>query len=223
MSNEPSPSVVVATSTEPTANSTAQPPAPVSIIVPCCGQLEYTRYCLFSLLRHSRAPFEVICLDISSLDGTTEYLTGIATAAPVPVNILRAEAASDFKAACDQALAAARGEFVVWLNNDTIVPQRWLQHLVALASTHPQIGMVGPMANYGPPTQRVDEVPYRLGAKVKRPATFSHKVLADDIAAVNQFAAEWREKNKGQSTGGRSPRRLLPADQERSAKTSRTA
>ena len=108
MSSEPlsSPSTVVATGTEPMlVNSVAQPAARGRRLSwRAAASSEYTRYCLFSLLRHSRTPFELVCLDISSLDGTTEYLTGIATAAPVPVNILRAEAASDFKAACDQAL-----------------------------------------------------------------------------------------------------------------------
>ena len=93
---------------------------------------------------------------------------------------------------------AARGEFIVWLNNDTIVPQRWLQQLIALASADPRIGMVGPMANYAPPSQRVEEVDYRIGSKVKRPSSFSAAAMADDIAVVNRFASDWREKHKGE-------------------------
>ena len=53
----------------------------VSIIIPCCGQLEYTRLCVPSVLRYSRDPFELIFIDIGSLDGTAEYLEGIAAAA----------------------------------------------------------------------------------------------------------------------------------------------
>ena len=41
----------------------------VSIIIPCCGMLEYTRLCVPSVLKHSRQPFELIFLDIGSLDG----------------------------------------------------------------------------------------------------------------------------------------------------------
>src|SRR5206468_2057927 len=52
-----------------------------SILIPCCGQLEYTKLCVPSLLRHTRnRPYELIFLDIGSLDGTAEYLAGIATA-----------------------------------------------------------------------------------------------------------------------------------------------
>ena len=49
-----------------------------SILIPCCGQLEYTKLCIPSVLRYSREPFELICLDIGSLDGTAEYLAGVA-------------------------------------------------------------------------------------------------------------------------------------------------
>jgi hypothetical protein len=49
----------------------------VSIVMPCCGMIEYTKLCVPSVLRFSRAPFELIFLDIGSLDGTAEYLAGL--------------------------------------------------------------------------------------------------------------------------------------------------
>jgi GT2 family glycosyltransferase len=48
-----------------------------SIVVPCCGMLEYTKLCVPSVLKHTRPPFELIFLDIGSLDGTAEYLAGL--------------------------------------------------------------------------------------------------------------------------------------------------
>jgi hypothetical protein len=65
--------------------SITAPPNLASILVPCCGQLEYTKLCVPSLLAHTRQPFELIFLDIGSLDGTAEYLAGIAAAAQVRV------------------------------------------------------------------------------------------------------------------------------------------
>ena len=62
--------------------SVVSPPGLVSILVPCCGQLEYTRLCVPSVLRHSRPPFELIFLDIGSLDGTAEYLAGVRPSGP---------------------------------------------------------------------------------------------------------------------------------------------
>ena len=54
------------------AISVATPAGLASIVVPCCGQLEYTKLCVPSLLKHTRQPFELIFLDIGGLDGTGE-------------------------------------------------------------------------------------------------------------------------------------------------------
>jgi GT2 family glycosyltransferase len=171
----------------------------VSVVVPCCGQLEHTRMCVPSLLRHSRRPCELIFLDVASLDGTAEYLAGVAAAAPVRVEVVRAGSESGFRAAVAEGLARARGDYVVWLNNDTIVTDGWLQQLVALCGGHESIGMAGPMSNYAPPPQRVGEAPYRVGARTKGPPDDGRpeQELAD-VEAVNRFAAEWRERHRGQ-------------------------
>ena len=57
--------------------SVASTPSLVSIVIPCCGMLEFTRLCVPSVLQHSRPPFELIFLDVGSLDGTAEYLAGL--------------------------------------------------------------------------------------------------------------------------------------------------
>src|SRR5947209_2384735 len=87
----------------------------VSILIPCCGQLEYTKLCVPALLRHTRAPFELIFLDIGSLDGTADYLAGVAAAAPLRLEVLHAATDLDIPAAWTEALAAARGDYVVLL------------------------------------------------------------------------------------------------------------
>ena len=51
------------------------PPRPkgnelASIIILCCNQLEYTRQCLESVLRHTREPYELVLVDNGSSDGT---------------------------------------------------------------------------------------------------------------------------------------------------------
>ena len=63
-----------------------------TVIVSCCGQLEYTRLCVPSLLRFTRQPYELLFLDSDSRDGTAEYLEGLAGAAPVPVEVARVPA-----------------------------------------------------------------------------------------------------------------------------------
>jgi GT2 family glycosyltransferase len=138
-------------------------------------------------------------LDIVSLDGTSEYLAGVAAAAPVRIDVVHAVTESDFRTTVAEGLARARGEFIVWLNNDTIVTDGWLSQLVALCSSHDLIGMAGPMANFAPSSQRVSSVPYRIGARTKVSPAGADQRDQDlmDLETVTQFAREWREQYKG--------------------------
>jgi O-antigen biosynthesis protein len=172
------------------------PPGLASILIPCCGQLEYTKLLVPSLLRHTRQPFELIFLDIGSLDGTAEYLAGLAAGNQSRIEVVRAATDLGIPQVIQDALRQARGEFLVLLNNDTIVTDSWLNQLIALASTSPAIGLVGPMSNYAAPPQLVETVPYRIGPR-KGSAAKSSSDWFVDTAPVEAFARKWRDENRG--------------------------
>jgi GT2 family glycosyltransferase len=175
--------------------SIASPPGLVSIVIPCVGMLDYTKLCVPSVLRHSRAPYELIFLDIGSLDGTAEYLAGLRDGLHnrVRVEICRAATDLNIAAAVEDALRAARGEYICLLNNDTVVTLKWLDALTGLAQLVPSHGMVGPMSNHAPQAQRVDTVPYRLGPrKGARPG----EPLVD-VSAVEGFARDHHGEMRG--------------------------
>jgi len=179
--------------------SPASTPGLVSILIPCCGMLEYTRLCVPSVLKHSRPPFELIFLDIASLDGTADYLAGLAAGCAARVEVVRAETDLGINDACADALARARGDYLVLLNNDTIVTGGWLNQLLGLVTMSPAIGMVGPMSNYAAPPQLVEDVPYRLGPRKSPhpgPAAGATSPLAN-VDAVERFAREFREQHQG--------------------------
>jgi glycosyltransferase involved in cell wall biosynthesis len=158
-------------------------PGLASIIIPCWNQQEFTRHCLRALFRHTPPPWELIVIDNGSTDGTAAYLQGVQDTAPVPVTIIANQANRGFPAAVNQGLKAARGEFLVLLNNDAVVTDAWLQHLIALTRMKPQgkpVGLAGPMSNYVSPPQLVEHPPYR------------------DLQALEAFARSWREKHRGQ-------------------------
>lgn len=185
----------------PAASSADKPPGQpplVSILIPCCGMLEYTKLLLPNLLKHTRQPFELIFVDIGALDGTSEFLSGFAIGnSHLRIEIVRAATDLDIKEACQQALAKIRGEYVVLLNNDTLVTNAWLNQLLGLVSMSPAIGMVGPMSNYAAPPQLVESVPYRVGP---RKAGRGDGPVADVLAhpeAVDAFARSFREEYKG--------------------------
>jgi glycosyltransferase involved in cell wall biosynthesis len=153
-----------------------------SIIIPCWNQLEFTRLCLPALVRHTRPPWELIVIDNGSTDGTGIYLAGARDVAPVLVTVVSNTQNLGFPAAINQGLKAARGDYLVLLNNDAVVTDGWLSQLVALAEMDSdlttkhtkdtkggngrgnrermRIGMVRPMSNNASPPQLMENVPY---------------------------------------------------------------
>lgn len=131
-----------------------------SIIILCCGQAELTQRCVETLVRHTRAPYELIFVDNGSTDGTADYLESLqGIPGPARVVVLRNAENRGFAAGCNQGLAAAQGDFLALLNNDTQATSEWLERLIALSlGSWPDIGLVGPTSNYVPAPQLVDWV-----------------------------------------------------------------
>jgi GT2 family glycosyltransferase len=155
-------------------------PGLASIIVPCCGQLGFTRLCFASLVRHTRKPWELVVIDNGSTDGSAAYLAGVQDTAPVPVTIVSNARNLGFPAAVNQGLRVARGEYLILLNNDVVVTDAWLDQLVALVDSRPDMGLAGPMSNYVSPPQWVEKAPYQ------------------DMDEMHVFAGRWREEHRGQ-------------------------
>lgn len=164
----------------------------ISILMPCCGQLEFTRLSLPRVLRHSRTPYEVWLIEAGALDGTADYLDGVADTFPQRVRVLHGEE-SQFATLVNEAISSAQGEQVAWVSNDVLVPELWLNQLSALLQAHEKMALVGPTSNLAAEGQRVLEIPYRLG----RPRQ-SQNTAGLATEAVDQFAREVREVNKGQ-------------------------
>jgi GT2 family glycosyltransferase len=181
--------------TNPANVAIASPSSLVSIIIPCCGMLEYTKLCVPSVLRCSPDTIELIFIDIGSLDGTAEYLAGLrdGLANRIRVEVCRAAVDDNISAACKDALKRAHGDYVCLLNNDTVVIPGWVDGMIGLTRLSPAYGMVGPMSNYAAPPQLVETVPYRIGPK--KGAHPSDPLV--DINAVQRFAHEFRVRDPG--------------------------
>ena len=126
----------------------AQPATPiaaplVSIVIPTYNRSELTRKCLEALRTHTpAADYEVIVVDNGSTDATPAFLKEQAAAGQLRA-ILNAKNLG-FSKACNQGAAEAKGEFVLFLNNDTEVTPGWLEALTRSAQADPRIGAVGP-------------------------------------------------------------------------------
>ncbi len=128
------------------------PDAPqVSIIIPVYGKLAYTLACLRSLAKYgTHASFEVIVVDDASPDDSATTLAQIRG-----LNLLRNADNLGFIGACNAGAAAARGKFLMFLNNDTQVTAGWLDALLCCFAEHSDCGIAGSRLVY--PDGRLQE------------------------------------------------------------------
>ena len=126
--------------------------APVaSIVIPVHGQWPRTLACLRAIAAHPPAcPVEVVVVDDASPDDTASLLARIEGL----VTVLR-EANGGFIAACNDGAAKARGDYLVFLNNDTVPQPGWLDALLDTFRTHPDTGLAGAQLLY--PDGRLQE------------------------------------------------------------------
>jgi GT2 family glycosyltransferase len=122
-----------------------------SIIIPVHNQLDFTLRCLQSLLQSGdESRYEVIVVDDASSDRTAGIVPGIAG-----LRYLRLPENVGFIGACNAGTKMARGQFLVFLNNDTYVQPGWLDALLATFSSHPDTGLAGSKLVY--PDGRLQE------------------------------------------------------------------
>jgi GT2 family glycosyltransferase len=104
------------------------------------GRAGLTARCLDTILADPpRTTFEIVVVDDASEDETPALLAG----QPAPVRTLHRDRRAGFATACNDGAAAARGELLAFLNNDTEPQAGWLDALVAHADAHPAAGVVG--------------------------------------------------------------------------------
>ncbi len=113
-------------------------PSPaVSIIVVVWNRAELTLACLQALTEVEVA-FEVIIVDNASTDDTRRLLDRIAG-----VTVVTNTTNLGFTVAANAGARAARGEFLLFLNNDAVLERGSLERLLAAGRRAPAIGAVG--------------------------------------------------------------------------------
>lgn len=115
-------------------------PFDCSIIIPVWNNLALTTQCLTALAEVTQGvSYEVIVVDNHSTDGTPAFLAGLGG----DVKVITNDENLGFAKACNQGAQAAKGEYLVFLNNDTIPFAGWLSALVDEVKTHSDVAVVG--------------------------------------------------------------------------------
>jgi GT2 family glycosyltransferase len=118
------------------------PAGRVSIIIPFTDQLGLLRHCLHSLRRSSYRDFEIVLVDNGSQQTRTlRYLDHLRQRRRI--RIVRDGEPFNFARLCNRGARAARGDWLLFLNNDVeILTPDWLERMLEIAA-HPRVGVVG--------------------------------------------------------------------------------
>ena len=179
-----------------------------SIVIPVCNKMELTVQCLTALARlPEQLHYEVIVVDNGSSDGTSEFLKQLGGDARIITNSENL----GFAKACNQGARAARGRFLIFLNNDTIPLENWLAALVAEVTSHPEVGIVGSKLLYEDDTiqhagvvfSRDGLMPYHLYRRFHRdhPAVNQRRIFQSVTAACMLIRREIFETAGGFDEG----------------------
>jgi GT2 family glycosyltransferase len=123
----------------------------VSVIIPVYQNLAHTLACLRSIqAQPPTSAFEVIVVDDASPDGSAATLDEI-----VGIRLVRQTENRGFVGTCNTGAQVARGQFLIFLNNDTQVTAGWTEELLRCFLLRPSCGIAGSQLVY--PDGRLQE------------------------------------------------------------------
>ncbi len=114
----------------------------VSIVMLSWNAPQFTKLALESIRAHTQGEYEIVIVDNGSGPETVEWLETL-----TDVRVIYNPHNRGFAGGNNQALAAARGEYVVLLNNDVIVTENWLEGLLRAFDRIPGLGVSAPRSN----------------------------------------------------------------------------
>ena len=123
----------------------------VSIIIPNREQRDMLERCVAAVRAHTRCvPYEVIVVENNS--GSKEILDLYRKLRAEGIRVVRwkgreGEPAFNFSAINNYGVKHARGDYLVFLNNDVTVQDGWLEELLSVCE-RPDVGAVGPKLVY---------------------------------------------------------------------------
>lgn len=147
----------------------------VSIVIPVCNGIEFTKKCYDSILRHTSQPYEIIIVDNGSTDGTKEAFETIS----LPENV-------GFGGACNVGITAAQGEYIVILNNDTEVTDGWLERLL-----YHDGDLIGPVTNNSSGFQKRPVEPFGTAYEVPKLIGFCLMVKKKVFKRIGLFDTQF--------------------------------
>ena len=117
----------------------------VSIIIPHWNGIETLSECIKSILKTQFDSYEIIVVDNASTDGSQDWIKE-----EYPqIILIENDKNYGYAGGCNRGVDYANGEFIIFLNNDTIQDPEWIKYLISLVETNENIAAVQPkVLNY---------------------------------------------------------------------------
>lgn len=116
----------------------------VSIIITAYNQFNFTMSCIKSvILNTNNITYEVILIDDVSTDETINIKKYVKN-----IRVIRNKKNQGFLLNCNNGAKEAKGEYLLFLNNDTLVMKDWLKNILEVFEEKENVGLVGPKYIY---------------------------------------------------------------------------
>ena len=112
-------------------------PASTTIIIVAYNGKEFLETCLQSVVREAEPNCEILVVDNASTDGCAD---SVEREYPC-IRLIRNQENRGFVVACNQGASAAKGRYLVFLNQDTEVLSGWLSELITPLERNPSVGL----------------------------------------------------------------------------------
>ncbi len=169
-------------------------PSSYSVTFACYNQVEYTRQCVDSLVRHGFDLGRLVVVDNGSSDDTRAYLETL----PLGGRILN-RVNLGCGVAWTQGALAQQADWTVVMNNDVVVSELWLDKLVATAQAR-GLKVISPAMVEGPLDYDLDAFARTDAARMKdvlRPGAVHavclavHRSVWEEIGYFQQVPRLW--------------------------------
>ena len=113
----------------------------ISIIIVNYNVQYFLEVCLHSVIRACKGiDAEIIVVDNNSVDGSNEMVKSKFPS----VQLIENKDNKGFSKANNQAVAIAKGEYILFLNPDTVLPEDFFSKTLDYLDRHPNVGALGP-------------------------------------------------------------------------------
>lgn len=147
-----------------------------SFVILSYNQVDFTKNCLDSIRRNTATPYELIIVDNHSNDETLQYLRQ-----QKDIILIENQENKGFAGGCNQGMKVAKGDYILLLNNDTIVTKGYLENMLQLLESDKDIGIVGPVTNNTIGNQKIKvDIPYENITEIE---AFGEKISSSNKEA----------------------------------------